>query len=101
MFFSVKQYSHIRGRTCIAYHVQPAYLLTPPNAPQGSVSAGLPVTPGNVCVCGCGVLWMKLQTDLRSPVSSLWLSVCISVVKSMVSCCSGSVLFLSLSPEAC
>lgn len=58
MFFTVKQYSPIRGRTCISSHVQYAYLTMPPSTPQGAVSAGLPVTLVNVCVtvgwCGWG-----------------------------------------------
>lgn len=45
----------------------------------------------------------RLQTDLLPPLSSLRLSVCGSVVKSMASCCSGCVLllFLPLWPCCC
>lgn len=77
MFFTVKQYSHIRARTCISCHVQSAYLPMPPSTPQGSVSAELPVTLGCVCVCAAVVWWgvMGHQTDLVSPLSSPGLSV--------------------------
>lgn len=97
MFFTVKQYSHIRGRTRISCHVRSAYLPLPSSTPQGSVTARLPVTPVNVCeggggdTCrpvplsslttsdGCGeinaplLLWVCL-TPLPSPVG-LWLGV--------------------------
>lgn len=86
MFFTVKQCSHIRGRTSISR--QSAYLPKLPSTPQGSVSAGLPVTLVNECGYGVGGV-ARLQTDLHSCL--LRLSVYGSVVKSMASCCSGCV----------
>lgn len=61
---------------------------------------GLPVTLVSVCVWLWGHVG-RLQTDLLSPLSSLRLSVYGSMVKSMVSCCSGCVLLPFLPLWAC
>lgn len=78
MFFTVKQYSHIRGRTCISCHVQSAYLPMPPSTPQGSVSAGLPLTLVNVCVwLWGGVVWCGEDADWPALSSLISAAVCL------------------------
>lgn len=63
MLSTVRQYAHIRGRTCISCHAKPAYLPMPPSAPRGPVSAGLPLTLFSVCVWVCAAS----ANDLVSP----------------------------------
>lgn len=97
MFFTVKQYSHIRGRTCISCHAQSAYLPMPSSTPQGSVSAGLPVTLCE-CVCGYGVVWCGDAVDWPALFLS-HLCGCLSVAlwwNRWPPCCSGCVLLLFL-----
>ena len=73
MFFTVKQYSHIRDWGSISCHVQSTYLPKTPSTPQGYSCAGLPATLVNVCgrwlvCCGC-----RLASSLLSVAVCLWL----------------------------